>query len=97
MIVDPVLLLAFVPAVLALVLTPGADMMFALAQGLRGGRRAAVAASAGIGLGAFINAAQRLVDFGDLFEGTGFVALGGGRADADGFQVGALLLTYPSQ
>ena len=55
--VDPIMLLAFVPAVLALVLTPGADMMFALAQGLRGGSRAAVAASAGIATGAFVNSA----------------------------------------
>ena len=35
--VDPWVLLAFVPAGLALNLTPGADMMFTLAQGLRGG------------------------------------------------------------
>lgn len=54
--VDPIMLLAFVPAVLALVLTPGADMMFALAQGISGGGRAAVAASAGIASGALINA-----------------------------------------
>ena len=48
-------LLAFLPAALALNLTPGADMMFCLGQGLRSGPRAAVAASAGISLGAFIH------------------------------------------
>ncbi|MCR8826080.1 LysE family translocator [Pseudosulfitobacter koreensis] len=48
-------LLAFVPAALALNLTPGADMMFCLGQGLRSGPKAAVAASAGISLGAFIH------------------------------------------
>src|SRR5690606_16971433 len=43
MIVDPLTLAAFVPAALALNLTPGADMMFCLAQGMRGGPRPAVA------------------------------------------------------
>ena len=53
--IDPLLLLAFVPAALALNLTPGADMMFCLAQGLRGGARPALAASAGISAGAMIH------------------------------------------
>lgn len=57
MIVDPVILLAFLPAALALNLTPGADMMFCLGQGLRAGPRAAVAASAGIALGGVFHAA----------------------------------------
>lgn len=48
--IDPVTLLAFAPAALALNLTPGADMMFCLGQGLRGGPRAALAADAGIAL-----------------------------------------------
>lgn len=48
-------LAAFVPAALALNLTPGADMMFCLAQGLRGGARAALAADAGIALGVVIH------------------------------------------
>ena len=55
--VDPVLLLAFVPAGLALNLTPGADMMLCLGLGLRAGPRAALAASTGISLGAFVHAA----------------------------------------
>ena len=53
--VEAATLLAFVPAMLALVLTPGADMMFAFAQGLRGGGRAAVAAAAGISTGAMVS------------------------------------------
>ncbi len=57
MIVDPVILLAFLPAALALNLTPGADMMFCLGQGLRAGPRVAVAASAGIALGGVFHAA----------------------------------------
>ena len=56
MIVDPWVLLAFLPAALALNLTPGADMMFCLGQGLRAGSRPAIAASGGIALGVFVHA-----------------------------------------
>ena len=52
--VDPIVLLAFLPAALALNLTPGADMMFCLAQGMRGGAWPAVAASAGVSVGSMI-------------------------------------------
>ena len=52
--IDPIVLLAFLPAGLALNLTPGADMLFCLAQGTRGGARAAVAASAGISMGSMV-------------------------------------------
>lgn len=55
--IDPLVLLAFIPAALALNLTPGADMMFCLGQGLRAGARPAMAASAGISAGAFVHAA----------------------------------------
>ena len=55
MIVDPVVLLAVIPAALALNLTPGADMMFCLGQGLKGGPRAALAADAGIALGCMVH------------------------------------------
>ena len=55
--IDPVVLLAFVPAALALNLTPGADMMFCLGQGLRAGSRPAIAASAGISTGSMIHVA----------------------------------------
>ncbi|WP_425098163.1 LysE family translocator [Tropicibacter sp. S64] len=48
MIVDPIVLLGFVPAALALNVTPGPDMLFCMAQGLRGGPRSGWAASAGI-------------------------------------------------
>ncbi len=64
--VDMVTLLAFVPAALALNLTPGADMMFCLGQGLRGGPRAALAADAGIALGVFIHAALAGLGLGTL-------------------------------
>ncbi|MGI3169211.1 LysE family translocator [Pseudooceanicola sp. C21-150M6] len=64
--VDPLLMLAFLPAGLALNLTPGADMMFCFAQGLRRGPRAAWAASAGISAGAMVHA---------LVAGLGLAAL----------------------
>lgn len=53
--VDPLTLLAFTPAALALNLTPGADMMFSLGQGLRSGPKAAVAAAAGITAGGLVH------------------------------------------
>lgn len=52
---EPWVLLAFVPAGLALNLTPGADMMFTLAQGLKGGPRAGMAANAGIAVGGMVH------------------------------------------
>jgi len=55
--IDPLSLLAFVPAALALNLTPGADMMFCLGQGLQSGRRSALAASAGISAGGMVHVA----------------------------------------
>ncbi len=48
-------LMAFIPAGLALNLSPGADMMFCLGLGLRSGPRAAVAASAGISAGGMVH------------------------------------------
>lgn len=53
--VDPMVLLAFVPAALALNLTPGPDMLLCLGQGLRFGPRAAIAASAGVSAGAMVH------------------------------------------
>ncbi|MEW9919727.1 LysE family translocator [Marimonas sp. MJW-29] len=64
--IDPLLYLAFLPAALALVLTPGPDMLFAMAQGLRGGRMPAIAAAAGISVGAFTNAALAGLGMGAL-------------------------------
>lgn len=53
--VDPLTLAAFVPAALALNLTPGADMLFCIGQGVRSGPRAAWAASAGVATGGMIH------------------------------------------
>ncbi len=48
---DPATLAAFAAAALVLYLTPGSDMMFAIASGAAGGPRAGLAAAGGIGLG----------------------------------------------
>ena len=53
--VDLLVLMAFLPAALALNLTPGADMMFCLGQGLRSGPRSAITASAGISAGSMVH------------------------------------------
>lgn len=53
---DPALLLAFLPAALALVITPGPDMLFCLGQGLQSGPRAALAADAGVSVGVLVHA-----------------------------------------
>lgn len=53
--IDPVILLAFVPAALALNLTPGADMMFCFGSGLKAGPSAGIAASAGVALGCMVH------------------------------------------
>lgn len=55
--VETITLLAFIPAALALNLTPGVDMMFCLGQGLRAGSRQALAASAGISAGSMVHVA----------------------------------------
>lgn len=53
--VDALTLAAFVPLSLALNFTPGPDMMFCIAQGMRAGPGAAAAASLGISTGAMIH------------------------------------------
>ena len=53
---DPVLLMTFVGASVLLILTPGADMMFAIASGMSGGAKAGIAAAAGISLGTLFHA-----------------------------------------
>ncbi len=50
-------LVAFVPAALALNITPGADMMFCLGQGLKAGPRPAIAASLGVAAGGMVHVA----------------------------------------
>ena len=53
-------LVAFVPAALALNITPGADMMFCLGQGLKSGPRPALAASLGVAAGGMTSSSALL-------------------------------------
>ena len=55
MILDPAQVLVFMAAGIALNLTPGADMMFCLGQGLKSGARTGFAASLGIATGSAIH------------------------------------------
>lgn len=64
--VEPLTLLAFVPAALALNLTPGADMMFCLGQGLRSGWRPAMAANFGIAVGGMVHTLLAALGLGAL-------------------------------
>jgi len=64
--VDPFVLLAFIPAGLALNLTPGADMMFCLGQGLKSGWRPAMAANFGIALGGMVHTLLAALGLGAL-------------------------------
>nr|WP_216602860.1 LysE family translocator [Ruegeria sp. HKCCD4884] len=47
--------MVFIPAALALNLTPGADMMFCFGQGLRSGAWPSVSASAGVSVGSMVH------------------------------------------
>ncbi len=64
--VDLLTLLAFIPAGLALNLTPGADMMFCVGQGLRGGPRSAMAANFGIAAGGIVHVTLAALGLGAL-------------------------------
>lgn len=55
MILDPAQVLVFMAAGIALNLTPSADMMFCLGQGLKSGPRTGFAASLGIAMGSAIH------------------------------------------
>lgn len=54
--IDLQTLLVFVPIALALNMTPGADMLFCLGQGVKSGPKAGLAASLGIATGSFLHA-----------------------------------------
>lgn len=53
--IDPSQLALFIPVALALNLTPGSDMMFCMAQSMKGGSKAGLAATAGIATGSFLH------------------------------------------
>ena len=54
---DPILLVPFMLAGILVNVTPGADVGFVLASGLRGGKRRGIAAALGISLGSLLHTA----------------------------------------
>jgi len=68
-VIDLWVLAAYVPAALALNLTPGADMLFCLAQGARGGARPGWAASGGIAAGALVQGGLAGLGLGTVVAG----------------------------
>jgi threonine/homoserine/homoserine lactone efflux protein len=53
--IDLVVILAFVPAVVAVILSPGPDSIYTLTRSLTGGRRAGIAASFGTATGVLVH------------------------------------------
>ncbi|MFD2031136.1 LysE family translocator [Ancylobacter dichloromethanicus] len=66
MLISAETLLIFVPAALALDLTPGNDMLFCLGQGMRSGPRAGIAASLGIASGVLLHGCAAAVGLAAL-------------------------------
>ncbi len=75
---DILVLVTFTGASLLLILTPGADMMFAIASGMSGGPKAGIAAAAGISVGAFFHSAMAAIGLAALI----FKSIYGGFAGA---------------
>ncbi|MSU90697.1 LysE family translocator [Rhodobacteraceae bacterium 2CG4] len=65
---DAQTLLIFVPVALALNLTPGADMLFCLGQGMRSGPRAGIAAALGVAVGGMAHALAAGLGLAALLE-----------------------------
>ena len=63
---DPVVLVTFIGASILLILTPGADMMFAIASGVSGGPKVGIAAAAGISLGTLVHSSLAAVGLAAL-------------------------------
>lgn len=57
MLIEPATLAAFLAAGIVLNLTPGADVMFAMASGAQGGWRSGIAAAAGVSAGSLVHTA----------------------------------------
>lgn len=64
---DPLVIAAFMGAAVILYLTPGADMMFTIASGIKGGPQAGVAAAFGISVGVLVHVALAALGLAALF------------------------------
>lgn len=68
MLIDPVVLAAFLAAVVLLVLTPGPDMLFIVAVGARGGPQVGFAAAIGVAAGLAVHAAAAAFGLAAVFR-----------------------------
>lgn len=67
---DPAVLLAFVPAVLAIVVSPGPDSIYTLTRSLSGGRAAGVVASLGTATGVLVHTTAAIVGLSAILQTT---------------------------
>ncbi|MFC7186439.1 LysE family translocator [Halorubrum yunnanense] len=68
--IDLPVVVAFVPAVMAVVVSPGPDSIYTIAQSLGGGRAAGVAAAVGTATGVLVHAAAAVVGLSALLRTT---------------------------
>ena len=68
--IDLVVLLAFVPAVLAVILSPGPDSIYTLTQSLTGGRGAGMAAGLGTATGVLVHTTAAVLGLSALLRTT---------------------------
>lgn len=69
---DPAALLAFVPAVLAIVVAPGPDTVYAVTAGLRTGRPGGLAAAAGTATGVLVHTTAAVLGLSALLRTSAF-------------------------
>ena len=67
---DLVVLLAFVPAVLAIVISPGPDSIYTLTQSLSGGRAAGIAAGFGTATGVLVHTTAAVLGLSVILQTT---------------------------
>ena len=68
--IDLAVLLAFIPAVLAIVVSPGPDSVYTLTRSLSGGRAAGVAAGLGTAIGVLVHTAAAVLGLSALLRTT---------------------------
>jgi threonine/homoserine/homoserine lactone efflux protein len=71
--VDPATLLGFAVAALVISVVPGPDMMFIMANGITGGRRAGVVSALGVSLGLTVHTVAAALGLGALLQAAPFV------------------------
>jgi threonine/homoserine/homoserine lactone efflux protein len=68
--IDPIVLLAFVPAVLAVVVSPGPDSVYTLTQSLSNGSRAGIVAGLGTATGVLVHTSAAVLGLSAILRTT---------------------------